>query len=242
MSAINPTRECVASPRVAVDGPAGAGKTTVAAMFARRVSFRHIDSGAMYRAVTLEALYSGSWSGSDDEELLVDLAANLDISFEADPVRGMRVNLRGVDCTGELRLKEVDEHVSVVARAPGVRGALLGKQRQLAEGGGVVMDGRDIGTCVLPDAEMKVYLTAAQPVRIARRLMQLRCGGSAVSWAEAARSVVNRDRIDSTRTTAPLRPAEDAIIIDSTHLNRHDVVKQMEFILADRVRALRGRG
>lgn len=230
-----------ASPRVAVDGPAGAGKTTVAAMFARRVCFRHIDSGAMYRAVTLQALYSGSWKGSDDEDLLVELACSLDISFETDPLRGMRIHLNGVDSTEELRRSEVDKHVSVVARAPGVRRALLVKQRELADGGGVVMDGRDIGTCVLPDAEMKVYLTAALPVRIARRLMQLRRGGTEVSWAEAARSVVNRDRIDSTRATAPLRPAEDAIIIDSTHLNRMDVVTQMEFILADRVRALRGR-
>lgn len=230
------------SPRVAVDGPAGAGKTTVAAMFARRVCFRHIDSGAMYRAVTLQALYSGSWMGSDDEELLVELASDLDISFETDPREGMRIHLGGIDCTEELRWGEVDEHVSVVARAPGVRRALVDKQRQLAAAGGVVMDGRDIGTCVLADAEMKIYLTAALGVRIARRLMQLRRRGSELSWAEAARSVVNRDRIDSTRATAPLRPAEDAIIIDSTHLNRVDVVTQMVFILADRVRALRGRG
>jgi CMP/dCMP kinase len=229
-----PTYTCL--PNVSVDGPAGAGKTTVARMFAREVRFRHIDSGAMYRAVTLRALEDG-WNGRDeDDEMLVSLARNLDVQFGSDDAGEGLVLLGGIDRTEDLRCRAVEESVSFVARSPEVRLALMYRQRELARDGGVVMDGRDIGSFVLTGAELKVYLTAALPVRIARRLLQRRCSGIRITWEEAARSVVNRDRIDSTRSVAPLRPAADAVIIDSTHLTRSDVVRQMKFMLSDRMK------
>ncbi len=227
-------------PNVSVDGPAGAGKTTVARMFARQVCFRHIDSGAMYRAVTLKALEDGRWNAECDDAILVRLARSLDVEFVSDPPGVGRVLLDGVDRTEELRSRAVEEAVSLVASSPEVRVALTARQRELARDGGVVMDGRDIGSHVLTDAGLKVYLTAALPVRIARRLLQRRQNGTGIRWEDAARSVVDRDRIDSTRAVAPLRPAPDAVVIDSTHLTRSDVVRQMEFMLLERLKDRRG--
>ncbi len=228
-------------PNVSVDGPAGAGKTTVARSFAREVGFRHIDSGAMYRAVTLNALEDGRWdvTGSD-EGILVFLARNLDVTFDAGAGGVQRVLLGGIDRTEDLRSKAVEEAVSLVASSAEVRLALMDRQRELAQSGGVVMDGRDIGSHVLTGAGLKVYLTAALPVRIARRLVQRRQKGIAITWEDAASSVINRDRIDSTRAVAPLKPAPDAILIDSTHLTRCDVVRQMKFMLRDRLNEDRG--
>lgn len=228
-------------PNVSVDGPAGAGKTTVARSFAQEVGFRHIDSGAMYRAVTLSALEDGRWdvTGSDDS-ILVFLARNLDVAFDSDPGGVQRVLLGGIDRTEDLRSEAVEEAVSLVASSAEVRMALMDRQRELAQNGGVVMDGRDIGSHVLIDAGLKVYLTAALPVRIARRLMQRRQNGTAITWEDAASSVINRDRIDSTRAVAPLKPAPDAVLIDSTHLKRCDVVRQMKFMLRDRLNENRG--
>ncbi len=222
-------------PNIAIDGPAGAGKTTVARDVAAQLGYRHIDSGGMYRAVTLIGVERGftptDW---ENARILEDLARDLVIDYRGEP-GGTRIFLEGEDRTDDLRDPAVEDWVSVVASVPGVRWALVEKQRLLARAGGVVMDGRDIGTCVLTDAPIKVFLTAATPVRIMRRLVQKHCNGRPTKWDEAANSVLARDRIDSTRSESPLRPAADSILIDSTHMQRCDVVKQICFI-ADSIR------
>ncbi|MFO7942328.1 MAG: (d)CMP kinase [Bacillota bacterium] len=218
-------------PNIAIDGPAGAGKTTVARDVAACLNYRHIDSGGMYRAVTLMAV-ERVFSPSDweDEEALEEIARTLDIEYRSRD-NETRIFLEGRDRTADLREPAVERWVSVVASAREVRHALVEKQRELALSGGVVMDGRDIGTCVLVDAPLKVFLTASTPVRIVRRLIQKRRNGSSVGWDEAAQSVINRDRIDSTRSESPLRRAEDATIIDSTQMERRDVVASIRFMV-----------
>jgi|GEM_PF-1896186 len=221
-------------PNVAIDGPAGAGKSTLARLFAHQAGLRHVDSGAMYRAVTLIATERG-WTGtSGQEDYLAGIAREIDIEFSPHSERGNRVFLAGQDRTEALRGAGVERLVSVVARMPEVRRILVDKQKQMARAGGVVMDGRDIGTCVLPSAEMKIYLTAATGTRISRRLLQRRCEGTPVSWTQAAESVMRRDRIDSTREASPLRPARDAVVIDTTDMWRDEVVRLMLFILEAR--------
>ncbi|MFP4201105.1 MAG: (d)CMP kinase, partial [Clostridia bacterium] len=170
-----------------------------------------------------------------DQRALEQIARTLDIDYFS---RGKetRILLEGRDRTADLREPQVEKWVSVVASAREVRRALVEKQRELALSGGVVMDGRDIGTCVLADAPLKIFLTASTPVRIMRRLIQIRCNGSPVSWEEAAQSVINRDRIDSTRSESPLRRAQDAITIDSTQMERRDVVALIGFMVESLLR------
>ena len=222
-------------PNIAIDGPAGAGKTTVAKDVAALLGYRHIDSGGMYRAVTLIAIES-DFEPSDwnDHARLLEVARELDIDYRGEAGE-TRIYLGGRDRTRDLRDAAVERWVSVVASVPEVRWALVDKQRILARSGGVVMDGRDIGTCVLRDASVKVFLTAAMPVRVMRRLVQKHCTGSSATWDEAASSVVERDRIDSTRSESPLRPARDAIMIDSTRMARCDVVSQIRFMVEGKI-------
>ncbi len=222
-------------PNIAIDGPAGAGKTTIARAIARELNYRHIDSGAMYRAVTLLALNHDLKQEIHNEEQIHPLASELDIEFAINPQGEMRVLVQGCDCTEALRTSEIDRHVSVIASMAKVREELVSKQQELAEDGGVVMDGRDIGTHVLKNAQVKVFLTAAIPVRVHRRLRQHRCNGVHLTWQQAAESVIKRDRIDSTRKISPLKASDDAIIIESTHLTVEDVVSQVRFILQSRM-------
>ncbi len=227
-------------PNIAIDGPAGAGKTTIARMVARQLGFCHIDSGAMYRAVTLLALERSGESAVADEGTAYLIARDLDIDFLTGTEGDLRVMVQGDDRTEQLRSNRVDRYVSVVASMGDVRKELVAKQKELAEDGGVVMDGRDIGTHVLRGAEVKIFLTAAPSVRVYRRLRQQRQKGVHLSWDEAEDTVVQRDRIDSTRRISPLKVAVDAVTIDSTHLMRRDVVSQIEFILASVIRCPNG--
>ncbi len=217
-------------PNIAIDGPAGAGKTTIAQLVGHRLGYTHIDSGGMYRAVALMALEEDLDIPSDTQALC-QLSEVLPIEYRRIPGKGMRIFLEGEDRTLDLRRPEVEAVVSIVASVAGVRRALVAKQRELAVDGGVVMDGRDIGTHVLPDAGVKVFLTAALPVRIERRLRQKWSNGAMPTWEEAAQTVENRDRIDSTRKESPLKPAHDAVIIDSTRLEREDVIRQISFMV-----------
>lgn len=212
-------------PCIAIDGPAGAGKSTVARLVADRLGFIYIDTGAMYRAVTLAALRRGV--SICDERALTALAESCRISFrdcpELTPPR--RVYLDGEDVTLAIRSPEVGGRVSPVAVVPGVRRAMVRQQRELAASGGVVLDGRDIGTYVLPDAEFKFYLTADLGERARRRYRELVNRGVETTYEAVEREVRERDYIDSHREMAPLRQADDAIVIDSTNLTVEEVVE-----------------
>ncbi len=212
-------------PIVAIDGPAGAGKSTVAAEVARRLGFTRLETGALYRAVAWQALRRGV--PLDDEAALEAIAQRLPVRFEPCGDGSNRVWLGEQDVTLRLRDPAVGEAASRVAALPSVRAALLGLQRELGAEGRVVLDGRDIGTVVFPDAEVKVFLTASPEERARRRMEELRARGIEADPAEVLEGIVRRDRQDSGRDVAPLRAAEDAITLDSTKLSVEEVVERI---------------
>lgn len=204
---------------IAIDGPAGAGKSTVARQVAKRLGYIYIDTGAMYRAVTLAALRSGI--AADEADKLSKLVDQLDVRLEpGDPVQ--RVYLDGEDVTEAIRSRDVTGSVSAVAAIEAVRLSLVDKQRGLAAAKGVVMDGRDIGSHVLPDAELKVFLTASVQERAMRRFKE---SGEAQGIALEAleREIAERDRSDRERAISPLIQASDAVLIDSTTMTIEEV-------------------
>ncbi len=215
---------------VTLDGPAGSGKSTTAREVARRLGFLHLDSGALYRALTLALLRSGvpeeGW-----EELTPEALAELDLRLE--PARdGFRVLLGGEDPGDALRSSEVTSRVSRAARIPAVRDRLLSLQREVGSWGGVVADGRDMGTVVFPDAEVKVYLTASLEERARRRLLQE--GKDPGEVGVEGERIAARDRADMEREVAPLRPAPDAWTLDTTGLPFEEQVER----IVNRVNAL----
>ena len=204
---------------IAIDGPAGAGKSTVARQVAKRLDYIYIDTGAMYRAVTLAALRSGIAANESDK--LSELVGGLDIRLEpGDPVQ--RVYLDDEDITEAIRSRDVTQSVSAVAAIEAVRLSLVDKQRELAAAKGVVMDGRDIGSHVLPDAELKVFLTASVRERAMRRFKE---SGEVqgVTLEALEREIAERDRSDRERAISPLIQAADAVLIDSTSLTIDEV-------------------
>ncbi len=213
--------------QIAIDGPAGAGKSTVARLVARSLGFLYIDTGAMYRAICLRATELGvEWT---DEEMLERLAVETEVTLlPGDPTgEGPRVFLDGREVTEEIRSPVVDKAVSLVAKVPGVRQRLLLMQRELAQVGSVVMDGRDIGTTVLPNAELKVFLTASLEERTRRRYLQLVSRGIDVERDSVRVELEARDRLDSGRRVAPLRKADDAVEVDTTGLSISEVVERV---------------
>jgi cytidylate kinase len=202
---------------IAIDGPAGAGKSTVARKVAELLGYDYIDTGAMYRAVTLNALDENA--DLEDYEAVSRLAQNCSIEFE-----GNLVFLDGKDVTIEIRSPRINKNVSLVARIPGVRKALIESQRQYGRMGGVVIDGRDIGTVVLPDADKKFFLTASVDERAKRRYNEMVGKGFYVSLEDVLEDVKTRDRIDSTRQVAPLKAAPDAQVVDTTDCSIEEVV------------------
>ena len=207
------------SPRpliIAIDGPSGAGKGTVAREIARRLDYRHLDTGAMYRAVAWKALHEGI--SLEDEERVAAMAARAVIDVEP-----ARVAIDGSDVTAAIRTPAIDRAATAVARLPRVRAVLVERQRKDGEGGGVVMEGRDIGTVVFPNADVKIYLDAAPEERARRRAAD----PAHTATSEAAMEMEARDRSDKTRTTSPLTIASDAIAIDTTGLSVEDVVKKV---------------
>lgn len=215
---------------IAIDGPAGAGKSTVAKKVARRLGFLYIDTGAMYRSVAYEALKRGV--DLLDEDALTDLSRAVDIALTVDPGNKTRVLLNNKEVTGEIRAPEVSRVVSLVARVPGVRREMVRRQREMASMGGVVMEGRDIGTAVLPGAEFKFFLTASPLERAKRRAKELHMQGHRIDLQQLAREIEERDRLDSTRETDPLRPAPEAEIIDCSEMDADRVAE----LIAGRVR------
>jgi CMP/dCMP kinase len=219
---------------VAIDGPMGSGKSTIAREVARRLGYRHVDTGAMYRAVAAAALRRGV--AIDDADGLAALAARVRVEV-GEAGRGSRVYVDGEDVTGSLRTVEVNRTVSQVARVPGVRAALRDTQRALGGAGGVVMEGRDIGSVILPDAAVKVFLTASPEERARRRQAELAAAGQLVPLDEVRRIEAEDDRAATTREVAPLVVAPDAAVIDSTALSVDEVVARV-LALVERARGL----
>jgi cytidylate kinase len=209
---------------IAIDGPSGAGKSTVARTLARHLHYVYIDTGAMYRAVALRAKEKGVPMA--DEEALARLSASLRITFAADP-RENRVLCDEEDVTEAIRSPEISLLASEISRRGGVRRALVDMQREMGSPGGVVLEGRDIGTVVFPHAEIKFYLDASPEERARRRFEELRRKGLPVRFGETLEEVTRRDRNDMSRAISPLRRAEDAILIDSTDLSVEQVVEFM---------------
>jgi cytidylate kinase len=209
---------------IAIDGPAGSGKSTVAQKLAERLGLAYVDSGATYRATALKVLESGV--SLDDERAVTELTARTDIRFLAKDSRVL-VLLDGHDVTQLIRTPEVTLAAAKVSRLPGVRGKLVGLQRSLARGRGVVMEGRDIGTVVVPDAQLKIFLQAQPEERARRRLEQERQEGRDATLEQTAHEIKRRDQLDAERKISPLIAAPDACEIDSTHLTADQVVERI---------------
>jgi cytidylate kinase len=215
---------------IAIDGPAGAGKSTIGALVAERLGYLFLDTGAMYRAVALAAQRRGV--DPDDAGALATLATEVRIAIGPPTVqdgRAYSVLLNGDDVTWAIRSADIDRTVSQVARVPAVRDAMVEQQRALAKSGRVVMVGRDIGTVVLPDAERKVFLTASAGERAKRRGEELEARGETRPRQELLHEILRRDRLDSERVVSPLTPAEDAVVVQTDGLS---VKQALERILA----------
>ena len=213
---------------IAIDGPAASGKTTLGMLLAEALCYLFLDTGVMYRAVTWAALQRGV--ALDDEQALKDLAESADIDVrlpsKADG-RTSDVLIDGQDVTWEIRLPEVEANVSVVSAYSGVRRALTVQQRRIGSRGRIVMVGRDIGTVVMPDADLKIYLDASMEERARRRYEEVRRRGEQASLEVILRGIRERDRIDSSRQVAPLRPAENAVILNSDGLDAREVLEEV---------------
>lgn len=205
---------------VAIDGFSSCGKSTMAKDLAREIKYAYIDTGAMYRAITLYALRNGFIGGGKPDALSLEKVINdMDVSFRVDPSTGFsETYLNGENVEQEIRSMEVANHVSGIAALPFVRASLVEKQRFMGAGGGVVMDGRDIGTVVFPDAGLKVFVTATPEVRAQRRLDELKAKGVSASFEEILDNIKSRDYQDMTRSVAPLRKADDALVLDNTDM------------------------
>jgi cytidylate kinase len=225
---------------IAIDGPAAAGKSTVGAEVARRLDGVYFDTGLLYRAVTLAALRAGV--APDDAEGLARLAAALHVDVTRPTVADGRqsdVLLDGADVTWELRTPAVDRAVSEVSAHPLVRAALLEKQRRIGRSGLVVMVGRDIGSVVLPDAELKVYLDASPEERARRRVAQLRAAGKPADYATVLADIHQRDEVDSRRAVSPLRIPDGAVVVDSDGCSVEEVIDIITAHARERLEAQR---
>lgn len=206
---------------VAIDGHSSCGKSTMAKDLAREVGYIYVDTGAMYRTVTLYALRHGMFQsdGTVNEEALREAMPTVQVSFVLDPATQLpHACLNGEDVENDIRGMEVSSHVSPIAALPFVREAMTRQQQLMGKAKGIVMDGRDIGTVVFPQAELKVFVTASAEVRAQRRYDELTAKGKTVNYEEILQNVTERDYIDSHRSVAPLRQAPDALLLDNSHL------------------------
>lgn len=216
---------------VAIDGHSSCGKSTMAKSLATQVGYIYVDTGAMYRAVTLFAMREGLFDaqGQPDAARLKALVPKIEVSFRLDPDTHLPlVCLNGEVVEEEVRTLEVSSHVSAIAALPFVREALTRQQQRMGEEKGIVMDGRDIGTVVFPQAELKVFVTASAEVRAQRRFLELTAKGQTVAFEDILRNVQERDYIDSHREVAPLRQADDALVLDNSEMTREE---QMQWLL-----------
>lgn len=211
---------------VAIDGPAGAGKSTIAKLVARDLGYLYIDTGAMYRAITWKAL--DEKTNLRDEDALTELARRTKIALKPDrKTHQLHVFVDGEDVTSKIRTEKVSRHTNELAKVQGVRDILRKMQREMGKRGGVVMEGRDIGTSVFPKAEVKFYLDASPAERALRRYRELKARGKRVSLERIAHALAQRDYKDKNRGISPLSVAPDATVIDSTHLSLEQVAKNI---------------
>ncbi|NRA19333.1 MAG: (d)CMP kinase [Oceanospirillaceae bacterium] len=212
------------NPVITVDGPSGSGKGTICKLLAAKLGWNLLDSGALYRLTALAAKHHGV--AVDDEDALQVLAAHLDVQFVVQPGEGeIQVILEGESVTKELRLEETGSVASIIAAIPGVRRALLDRQKEFAQAPGLIADGRDMGTVVFPEAQLKVYLDASVEERASRRYKQLINKGLDASLEVILADLKQRDERDMQRAVAPLRPAEQALVLDSTSLSIDQVLE-----------------
>lgn len=221
---------------IAIDGYSSCGKSTMAKDLAREIGYIYVDSGAMYRAVTLYALDNGVIQGEKiDESRLKQEMKNIHISFQFNVERGRPdTYLNGERVEDRIRTLEVSNHVSPVAALPFVREEMVRQQQHMGEEGGIIMDGRDIGTTVFPNAELKIFVTASAEIRAQRRYDELTAKGEACDIADILRNVEERDYIDTHREVSPLRQASDAIVLDNSHLT---IPEQKAWLLREYQRA-----
>jgi len=209
---------------IAIDGHSSCGKSTLAKSLARELGYTYIDSGAMYRAVTLFALRNGLIKhGKVDEKELISRMKDIRITFEWDTDTEKNTTfLNGENIENEIRQLEVSNNVSPVSTIAGVRSELVKQQRENGQNKGIVMDGRDIGTVVFPDAELKIFMTASPEIRAQRRYLELKEKGAEVDFDKILQNVEERDTIDSGREVSPLKKADDAIVLDNSHMTREE--------------------
>ena len=219
---------------IAIDGPAGAGKSTMAKMVADALGFSYVDTGAIYRTIGYFIKLCGiSPKDADGVNRLID-EVNIRVEYDGDGVQHMILN--GQDVTGELRTPEMSDYASKISAYPAVRAVLLDVQRDLAASRSVVMDGRDIGTVVLPKANVKIFLTAASEVRAKRRLLELQQRGDKKStFAQVLADIEQRDKRDRTRAVAPLKCAADAVVVDTSALTIEESAAKIRAIVAERL-------
>lgn len=218
---------------IAIDGPSGAGKSSLARAAAARFGFIYVDTGAIYRTVGLAAYRRGV--DRRDESAVAAILPELDISMHYSAAGEQRMFLNGEDVSAEIRSPEISICASDVAALPVVRTFLMELQRRMARENSVIMDGRDIGTVVLPDAELKVFLTASAEARAQRRLLELEHKGTAVSFAEVLRDIEYRDEQDSSRAAAPLKRAEDAVLLDTSSIDFDESLSALSDIITRRL-------
>lgn len=217
---------------VAIDGPSGAGKSTIARAAAARFGFIYVDTGAIYRTVGLAAARAGLPLGAEQDVL--KLLPGLDIAFGYGEDGAQHMYLNGEDVSGLIRTPEISMRASEVSAMPEVRACLLDMQRKMAESHSVIMDGRDIGTVVLPNASLKIFLTASPERRAERRYLELREKGATDSYDEVLRDIIKRDKNDSSRAAAPLKRADDAIEVDTSELSLDESVERICALISDR--------
>ena len=210
--------------KIAIDGPAGAGKSSIAKLVAKKLSFVYVDTGAMFRTVAYYFLSQGK--DPSDAEMVTEECENISISIEYKD-GAQHIFLDGTDVSTEIRQEEVGKNASVVAKNQAVRNRLLALQRQMAEKQDVIMDGRDIGTVVLPDAQVKIYLTASAAVRAERRYKELIEKGETCDLKKIEEDIIARDEQDMNREIAPLKQAEDAVLVDSSYMTIEEVVDKI---------------
>ncbi len=218
---------------IAIDGPSGAGKSTLARKLAKELGFLYVDTGAIYRTVALMAKKNGADPANGQEVIPLLDGMDIRMAYEADGLQHMYLN--GEDVTDAIRVHEVSKLASLVAAIPEVRAFLLDYQRKLARENSVVMDGRDIGTVVLPDAQVKIFLTASSAIRAKRRLLELEQRGQKADYETILRDIEQRDEQDRNRPIAPLRQAEDAVLLDTSELDLDGSLEAMLNIVKERI-------